>query len=200
MKAMNRAGAFLAIAVMALAGCSATLKVSSDYNPEVDFKKLRTFAWLPSPPAKDSDPRAASGLLAGRVQRAAIADLTAKGFVNVAPSASPDFYVTYHAAIDKKMSVRSTPTTYGGYGYGYGYRGWWAPMPPMTSGVSVQQYELGTLIIDIVDRERDDLVWRGSGQAKLSKKDRRTSSERDVFVADAVKKILATFPPAGPKG
>lgn len=197
---MNRAGAFLAVAVMALTGCTAALKVSSDYNPEVDFGKLRTFAWLPSPPTKDGDPRTNSTLLAGRVRRAAVADLKAKGFAEVAPAASPDFYVTYHAAIDEKMNVRSTPTTYGGYGYGYGYRGWWAPMPPVvSSGVSVQHYELGTLIIDIVDRERDDLVWRGSGQAKLSKKDQRTSGERDVFIADAVRKILATFPPASAK-
>jgi len=170
-----------------VAGCSPSITVQTDYNPQTDFSTLRTFAWLPVPPAKTGDPRADSSLLAARVRRAAVADLKAKGFHEVAPNAKPDFYVAYQAAVDEKVSVRSTPTY-------YGYHGWWGPMP-MGSQTTVSQYELGTLIIDVVDRERDDLVWRGSGQAKLRKNDSRSSAERDRDMNEAVKQILKGFPP-----
>lgn len=187
----TRIGAFSTVValVLALGACSSSITVQSDYNPEVDFSKLRTFAWLPLPAQPGGDPRTQSGILAGRVRRATVADLKAKGFREVAPAAAPDFYVAYQAAIDQRVSVRSTPTH-------FGYHGWWGPPVAMGSQTTVHQYELGTLIIDIVDRERDDLIWRGSGQAKMQRNDRRTSSERDRDIAEAVTAILKEFPPS----
>ena len=176
--------------ILALGGCGPSIKVQSDFNPEADFAKLHTFAWLPLGPSKTGDPRADSRILAGRVRRAAISDLKGKGYREVAATAEPDFYVAYQAAVGQKMSVRSTPTY-------YGYRGWWGPPMPMGAQTTVHQYELGTLIIDIVDRERDDLIWRGSGQAKLRKNDSRSSAERDEDMTAAVKAILKAFPPGG---
>lgn len=187
---IGRIAAILA-ASLVTAACGSSIKVVSDYNPETDFSTLRTFAWFPEPPKPTGDPRADSGILGGRVRRAVVADLEAKGFREVAPNAKPDFYVAYQAAVDEKISVRSTPAY-------YGYGGWWGPgYYPMAMGssTSVSQYELGTLILDVVDRERDDLIWRGSGQARLQKNDDRTSAERDKDMTEAVKEILASFPP-----
>jgi len=188
---MRIGSSLAALAVLAcLGGCSPSITVQSDYAPEVDFSALHTFAWLPPAHAPGADPRVRSSILAGRVRRAAVADLKAKGYVEVAPNAEPDFYVAYRAAVDDKINVRSTPTY-------YGYHGWWGSPVAMGSQTTVHQYELGTLIIDIVDRERDDLIWRGSGQAKLRKSDKRSSAERDRDMADAVKAILEDFPPTG---
>ncbi|MDG2303218.1 MAG: DUF4136 domain-containing protein [Candidatus Binatia bacterium] len=173
--------------LLTMAACSPSITIQSDFNPEVDFSKLRSFAWLPIMPAPTGDRRADSSILAGRVRRATIADLKGKGFKEVLPTAQPDFYVAYQAAVDDKLSVRSTPTH-------YGYNGWWGPSM-MGTQTTVHQYELGTLIIDIVDRERDDLVWRGSGQAKMQKQDTRTSAERDKDMTKAVQEILKNFPP-----
>ena len=177
-----RAVAAVFTAALMTAACSSSLKVVSDYNPEANFSNLHTFSWFPLPPKRTGDPRADSGILAGRVRRAVVANLTSKGFREVPPNAKPDFYVAYQAAVDEKISVRSTPT-YAGYG------GWWGPgYYPMAMGTttSVSQYDLGTLIIDIVDRERDDLIWRGSGQARLRKNDTRSSAERDAAMKNAV--------------
>lgn len=184
------------VAVFLVGGCSPSITVVSDHNPEANFSNLHTFAWLPVEHPKTGDPRADSALLGGRVRRAAVANLKAKGFKEVAPNAKPDFYVFYQAAVDDKISVHSTPSY-------YGYGGWWGggygpyggyPMA-MGTQTTVNQYEMGTLIIDIVDRERDDLIWRGSGQAKLRKKDTRSSAERDKDMTEAVTAILEGFPP-----
>lgn len=186
------AGAMALVGLFALAACSSRVKVQTDYNPNANFSGLHTFAWLPVPPARTGDPRADSAILAGRVRRSVIADLTSKGYREVAPNASPDFYVAYQAAVDQKINVQSTPAY-------YGYGGWWGGMPvAMGTSTTVHQYELGTLILDIVDRERDDLIWRGSGQAKLKKNDTRTSAERDQAMREAVAAILADFPPTTP--
>lgn len=180
--------------------CGPSIDVRSDFNPEVDFSKLHTFAWMPVA-TETGDPRADSPILAGRVRRATVAEMKAKGFREVLPKDSPDFYVTYQAAIDHKMSVRSTPTYVGGVGYaGYGYRGWggrpWGgPVGYVGNETSVKQYDQGTLIIDVIDRERDDLIWRGSAQAKLRKDDDRSSKERDKAAKEVVHEILEGFPP-----
>ncbi len=176
------------VALVLAVGCSPSIKVASDYNPEADFNSLHTFAWLPVPPARTGDPRADSSILAGRVRRATVADLKSKGYREVAPTAKPDFFVHYQAAVDDKVSVRSTPNY-------YGYHGWWGAPMAMGSSTTVHQYEMGSLIIDIIDRERDDLIWRGSGQAKLQKNDTRTSAERDKAMTEAVTEILKGFPP-----
>lgn len=188
---MDLVGVWFVVCAMAGSACSPGIRVVSDYDPDADFSALQTFAWLPVPPPKTGDPRADSAILAGRVRRAAVADLSGKGFREVAPDAKPDFYVFYQAAVDDKIRVQSTPAY-------YGYRGWWGyggyPMP-MGTHTTVHQYELGTLILDIVDRERDDLIWRGSGQAKMRRNDTRTSSERDRDMKEAVAAIFENFPP-----
>lgn len=176
-----------AVATWMLA-CAPGLKVQTDYNPSADFSRLQTFAWLPISPPPTGDHRADSAILAGRVRRAVSADLKAKGYREVPADAGPDFYVAYQAAIDQKIDVRSTPAY-------YGYGGWWGYPVAMGSTTTVNQYETGTLILDIVDRERDDLIWRGSGQARLRKNDTRTSAERDQAMTETVTAILADFPP-----
>lgn len=189
-------------AALGAAGCSARVDVTSDYNPETNFSKLHTFAWLPVA-HETGDPRADSPILAGRIRRAVVSDLEDKGFRQVRPDEKPDFYVTYQAAIAEKVSVRSSPAYAGGFGYaGYGYRGWagrpWGgPVGYVGTETTVKQYDQGTLILDVVDRERDDLIWRGSAQAKLQKNDNRTSAERDEATKVVVRDILKDFPPKG---
>lgn len=191
----------IAVFAVIVSACTPSIDVRSDFNPETDFSKLKTFAWLPLAKAT-GDPRADSPILAGRVRRAVVAELTAKGFREVLPDQSPDFYVTYQAAVDQKVSVRSSPTYMGGGYAGYGYRGWrgrgWGgPVGYAGTETTVKQYDQGTLILDIVDRERDDLIWRGSAQAKLKKSDDRSSAERDEAMKEIVREILAGFPPTG---
>ncbi len=58
----------------------------------------------------------------------------------------------------------------------------------------MSEYETGTLIIDLVDRRRNELVWRGSGESRLSK--HPTPEKTDKKVAKVVGAILAKFPPS----
>lgn len=178
---MKNGVAFL-IAIAALViGCSG-IKVSSDYNPQTDFGSLKKYAWLPKARQKTGDPRLDSPLLAARIEQAIEDTLAAKGY-RLADVAEADFFVNYHVGIEAKIDVTSVPTTYGYGRWGGVY----------TSETRVDQYDQGTLLIDFIDREQDDLVWRGSGQARVNEDG--SPREREERVRKAVAAILEQFPP-----
>jgi hypothetical protein len=63
-----------------------------------------------------------------------------------------------------------------------------------TTQVNTTNYTEGTLVINLVDAAKQELVWMGSGTATVTEK----SIQQDKIEA-AVAKILARFPPAPKK-
>lgn len=162
---------FLAVA----AGCSPIYGVSYDYDRNVDFGRLLTYDWLPVPEKAEI-----SGIDVKRIQRSVDAGLAAKGLK--LSSGSPDFSIAEHLVKKDKVNVTS-------WGYEYGpYGRYWRP-----DGVSVYQYEEGTIILDFVDPRSKSLIWRGT--AKSAFDDATTPEKRDRLIQEAVEKILEKFPP-----
>lgn len=183
----------LLLACAMLAGCS-TMEVRYDYDPKVNFTGLKTYAWLDEPKKPTGDPRIDdNAILKSRVHTAVDSALAARGFSKV--ETDPDFLVAYHVSLDRRQSVQTLNSYYGygpGWGYGYGsyYRpGYWTG-PPETY---VYEYEEGTLILDIVNPESKELMWRGSAQDEVRFK---SSPEKDQTQLDqAVTEMLENFPP-----
>ena len=171
------------IALALWVGCS-TVQVDTDWNPSTDFSKLHTYAWLSDAPLTTGDPRFDNPLVDQRIRNATAEALVAKGFTPAA-KASADFLVAYLITSQQKTDVN---TVYESYGYGLGGFG-----GPGYARTYVTQYELGTLILDVLDPKTKSLVWRGSGSAVLGES--RTPEERDERVRAAVQEILAKFPP-----
>lgn len=73
------------------------------------------------------------------------------------------------------------------YGYGHGA---WQRGDALTQ---VDEYEQGTLVIDIIDTGRDALVWRGVGQARL--RSQTTPEQSTERVPQPVSQIPRRFPP-----
>ena len=163
-----------------LAACSA-ITVRSDYDTSTDFKQLRTYGWLQKPSDLPKDPRIDNDLIDSRVHSAVNDELWAKGY-NESPN--PDFRVTYHIMLTKKFDVAAFPVS---YGYGLGRVG------AMSTDVQVSEYEMGTLLLDVVNSTSNELIWRGSAQARVDPD--RTPQERTKRIRDAVHQMLAQFPP-----
>jgi len=163
-----------------LAACS-PLTVRTDHDTTADFSRLRTYGWLQKPSDAPRDPRIDNDLLDSRVHSAVNDELASKGFTE---SATPDFRVTYHVMIQNQLDVQSFPVS---YGYGLGRMG------AMSTDVRVEQYEVGTLLLDVVDSSTNELVWRGSAQARIDPS--RTPQERTKLIRGAVHDMLAQFPP-----
>jgi hypothetical protein len=90
--------------------------------------------------------------------------LTASGLMKAAAGAPPDIWVTYHGSVMNNVQLQSDSFGYGfgGYGgagwgmYGYGAAG------PVSTTTRVVEYLEGTLIVDIIDPMKKELIWRGS--------------------------------------
>jgi hypothetical protein len=192
---------FVLLALALLAGCASTSR--AEYDREVDFSRYQTFAWAAPERQEVKDPILDSGLLDRRVGRIVRETLTERGFREVDPDEA-DFLVTYHTTTrDRVSSGGSNVRVHLAYGRGYRYYPhWYDPFYgpyhpyygpfPARHGPDRRDYREGTLIIDVVDQEREELVWRNW---------RASEVRQDLFsekqVRDRVQRILRDFPPQG---
>jgi len=180
--------AMAVLGALTLAGCT-TVRVYTDFDPAANFHSYKTFAWHPGPQMATGNERIDNPLLVKRIRQGVTRQLQIQGYVESGASTA-DMLVGYHISLDKKLSV----TTVNDY-YGYGHRGYGSWGRGMgTRHTYVNEYEMGTLIIDLVDRRQNELVWRGSGESRLSK--HPTPEKTDKKVAEVVSAILAKFPPS----
>lgn len=182
---MSRSASFLSAAglLTALMGCGGGVDVHTDYDPGVDFSSLRTYAWAQRTPTGDDDPRVFNRLTEQRVQTAVDRALAAKGYTKT--SEDPDFLVAWHGAIEGRMSYQTIGTN---YGYGWG---WYGGMG--TTSTYVNEWDEGTLLVDIVDAASDDLVWRGTATGTLPRN--RRPEEVQATLDRAAAQVLEDFPP-----
>ena len=182
-KSLLQASALLVLALVpvSVGAQSVTLrsgKVNYDYDKTTNFAKLRTYALKPTAGANDP-------LVNERINNAIARGLALRGMRRV--DDHPDVYVVPNMTIDQVPQV----TAYGngpGWGWGYyGYGGWGIT----TYDVNYLQYN--TLVIDMLDPQSGDLVWRGRGVRQVNP--RWKPDKIDKEVNEAVAKILRNFPP-----
>jgi hypothetical protein len=180
---------FASLSLFLFAGCS-SLDVSTDYDPAQDFSTYKTYAWFQGELPAD-DALSANPLIQKRVANSVDKNLQAKGY-KLAEGGDPDFVVIIHAGLKERMQV--TNTGYGGYGYGgYGWgrygAGWGG-----YNDTHVSYYDEATLVVDIADFQKKELVWRGMGTGVVSTKE-RTAEESQQVADEVIMKIMMDFPP-----
>jgi hypothetical protein len=163
-------------------GCS-SIKVESDFDPKNDFSNYKTYTWykgeMPADDALSKNPLAKK-----RIVATIDYVLDKKGFK--IDNENPDFVVIVHAGIKERMQVNQYGG-YGAYGYGrYGY-GWGVAYTPVHTDVIY--YDEATLVIDIADYKKKEIVWRGAATGVV---DGRMSDEE---LDNVIEQILEDFPP-----
>jgi hypothetical protein len=190
-------------ALLVLAGLSACASKPPepmvDFNPGYDFSGVDTVAWYrDSGQVGGQNPLSLSDLTRDRIDLALKRALEAKGITIVDDPANADMLLSWHLATEDKTDVRTYETpAYGGmYGPGWGpYNRYsmyscWSCRPTRTD-VSVQQYTLGTFIVDMIDPALKKSVWRSVTSSRLKGEPER---DQDKYDSAAVR-ILAAFPP-----
>jgi hypothetical protein len=182
----------LSAAVVAeLAG--ADIKISTNHDRKADFTALRSYEWLPTPPYTSQiapsarDERLEREALDEPIRAAVDAVLASKGFTVAESGAQPDFLVVYYAAFGIGMNEELL-----GAHYEY-LTGWGSPFAGATATQSLHIIEQGTLVIDILRRDRSVAIWRGTATGAVDRT--RTQEQRLRTIAEAVKKVFARFPP-----
>jgi len=158
--------------------------VKVDFDKAADFTKYKTFAiklgtsW--------NNPLGEKRVLA-EIQQG----LTEKGWTATADDAKADAIVVLHGATEKQKSLNTFYS--GGYG-GYGWRGGWGGGMG-TSTTTVDEYTVGTLVVDIFDSKSKQLVYRGTATDELSNKPEKNAKK----LAKASDKLFKDFPPGSAK-
>src|SRR5580704_14789502 len=142
----------LAVFLMMLA-MPASAKVQVDFNPEIDFSKYKTFAYIGGV-EKLVMLQLNPELINNRVHRAVTRELTAKGLREVKPEENPDLVVRYWANSQKDVDMAAS-ANWGVFGPYFGYH-WGFVYYSMETYTNHQ----GTLGIELIDARARELAWR----------------------------------------
>lgn len=162
--------AFVLLMGIFLISCN-TVRVTYDYDRSTDFNAYKTYNFhqkgLEKLEVNDLDKR--------RILSSIEAEMTAKGFTK---SDQPQLYINILASSKEKINVDNG--YYGGY--------WGGPS-------RVYQYTSGTIIIDVIDDQKNILVWQGAGSGlNVSDLDNKGDD-----IPKAISEIMAKFPPPAKK-
>ena len=161
------------------ASAAFAIKVKTDYDHGASFKNYRTYSW--------TSVKTANSIWDGRVKDAVNSALTAKGLTEV-PSGG-DIAV---AAVESTRNQQTLQTFYNGMGGGWRWRGVGGFGQSTTT---VENYKVGTLVVDLFDENSKKLVWRGVASDTVSDKaDKNTKN-----LEKGVQKMFQHFPPSTSK-
>ena len=168
---------FILLCIGVLTSCS-SVKVVSDYDTKVDFSTYKTFAFY----KKGIDKASVSDLDKKRIMRAIENELNKKGLVK---STNPDILVSIFTKSREKVNV--TDNNFG-YGFGWGYNPWFFG----STNLNINQYTEGTLFIDFIAKNKNELVWQGIGSGAMKMTNIDKEEER---INESVNKIILAYPP-----
>jgi hypothetical protein len=167
-----------AVALLTVA-CGYAIKTSTDYDRGVRFSSYHSFFIM-------------KGNSSGNplMDQRAVADvksaLTSKGWREV-PEGQAEAAVVVHAATKTKHSYE---TLYDGWGGGgWGWRRGWGGFGGSTT--LVNDYKVGTLMVDIFDARTKQAIWHGNARDALSDNAKSNAQATE----QAVEKMFSTFPP-----
>ena len=145
-------------------------KVTANKLNDVDLSKYKTYAFLPNPDTiryRNID----GSLVEEKVMDEINQDMQARGYT--IDKDNPDLLIKTNAMFEQEEELVSDPVAYTNYGYytpgftpGYTspyYYSGYNTVGNVTGGYGVEevQYTEGTIVIDLIDAETDEIVWRG---------------------------------------
>lgn len=172
--------AFLVV-VTAAAGCLTLTPIGSHVQRGLDFGRFRSYAWGPVDALPVSDERLRENpFFVDDVHGAIDVELQRRGLVRATPERA-ELLVHYHATVRERLEVVSRP-------------GRFRDCIGEDCRPTVNRYDAGTLVIDVVDASTQQLVWRGWAEHRIEDMLDDPAMVRQR-VQRAVRRIFGTFPP-----
>jgi hypothetical protein len=176
----------LATALLA-SGCASGPDIRADFDRQADFGKYRTYGFVA---AAGTDQAQFRSLSMQMMQGAAAREMEARGYTR---SDNPDLLLNFKGKLEEKTDIESTPAPY--YGPGVGYRGWYgAPYGAYGYGgseVTTRRYNVGTLVMDVIDRDKQQAVFQGGIEGIVTKE---MMANKQAAIDKAVTHIFSKYP------
>jgi hypothetical protein len=164
-----------------LIGCSPQVTVFSDADPDYDLWTYKTFDWGQKIKIEEGrNPLYYNELNDKRIKAAVLDQMTMRGYQLT--SDNPDLIFHYHIIIDNQSVVTPEP-------YGYSYGPYWSQMQTFT-------YRQGTLILDLMERKSQNLIWRGWAVIDI---DQIPPDRVSEIIKTTIAKIFKKYPKAPTK-
>ena len=176
---------FIPVLAALLTACGPTIdrsvRVSHAPFPEASLAKLTTYQWVPLSKTVDTASFDTNFLVSLKI---AFTDaIEAKGYRNVKDGA--DLLVALYVSKDGKIISSDW-----GWGYQWDQQSWdgyW-----MERRVSAKEIGEGTLVLDIFDSRKKELVWSGTARAVIISG--ASAAKWNERIDEAVEKLLAKLP------
>src|SRR5260370_13325295 len=133
-------------------------QVKTDYDRSANFDQYKTYSWQK---VETKDP-----LWVDRIKSAVDAALTAKGWTQ----ATSDGNVSL-VAIEATKNQQTLNTFYDGFGGGWRWGGFG------NATTTVDNYKVGTLVLDMFDTQTKKLIWRGSSRDSPSNENEKNNKK-----------------------
>ena len=174
----------LLLPLLALVGCVSPVRVDYDRGAAPKFQSYKCFAVDSRELGTHDQGIALSPIVDRRIERELNAVLKMRGFSD--ECATPDFRVAFNTAQKtitelNDLGIGAAPYRRSAY---HGYGGF--------SNIQIDQYQEGTFILDIIDMQSQELVWRGAYVKRLG-----WHAPTDAEIRAIIIETLAQFPPAG---
>ena len=145
-------------------------QVSVNYNHSASFAQYHTYAW-----GSNNSNEMRNSILAQVAHQDINTAMQSKGLQMVQESQNPDLILTSNGGMRQQTSYSA-----------WGMRGIGGGM----GGISPEQSEEGTLIVDLYDAKTQSLVWRGISQNTLN----NNGNKNQEMVQKAINKMFKQWP------
>ncbi len=174
-------------ATFALGACASAppaVQVNTTVAPQAQLAAYRTFHILtpqmPSTnPAAQDDPMIDNSVTNRALRTDIRQALVARGYAPVPSPDEADLKVAYYTAAKQTLDVQTV-------NYGYPYRPWWYGAREQQVVTPIEQ---GTVVIDLIDRRTNQLVWRGTGRTQITQDQAKYTEQLGRAVADVLQKL-----------
>jgi hypothetical protein len=178
MARVGRYTAAAAVVTILVTGC-ATMGIGSFVERGTDFTRYRTYEWGPADALPTGDPRLDNNPVFNDYFQGAVDRQLAVKRLDRALSGTPDLLIHYHASVSQRVDDSIDQR--------YGYCG------PEGCSPRVTVSDVSTLVIDVVDKSTNRLIWRGWAEDNL----RAILADQDQMekrINEAVIRMMAQFP------
>jgi hypothetical protein len=165
--------------LLTLQACT-SIDVKTDFDPSADFSRFHTFAF-----AGLTDTNRGgiidNSTIQKQIESIVARELTNKGLQHVGIDQNPDLLVHYWVGIEGKQRVQN-----------FGPAGFRARRWGGASGrVTTSDYREGTLVVDLVESRKNELIWHATMVADL-----KDSAQDNMELGNkAITKAFRNYPP-----
>ena len=157
--------------LLVTAGTLAAQDVRYNFMPGADFSKYRTYKWVNTGDAHPDQ------IMDAQIKQAVDSQLASKGMTKTDDDKA-DLYIGYQTSVNQETQW----DVWGSRAFGMGTGSW------TSSTISV-----GTLVLDMYDPGRKQLVWTGSATKTI---DPSSNHEKNMKNLDkSMAKLLKNYPP-----